>query len=277
MSRAVPGRLGGKVAFVTGVARGQGRAHCLRLAAEGAAVIGLDLCRQIESVGYPMATPDDLARTLELVEEADGRMIGSVADVRDRVAVERVLAAGVAEFGRLDFVVANAGILPIVGAAANTAQAYRDAVEVNLNGVFHTVDSAVPLLIEQGAGGSIVITSSTSGLVGLVDGSAGSMGYAAAKHGVVGLMRGWATILAPHGIRVNTIHPTGVASPMVQNEAFARYIEEKPEMIPRLQNAMPVDLLTPEDVSGAVAWLCSEDARWVTGVALPIDAGYCLR
>lgn len=269
--------LAGKVAFVTGAARGQGRSHAIHLARAGADIIGLDLCSGIDSVGYPPATFDDLARTVELVEEEDARMVAAVADVRDRDAVDSALATGLEEFGRVDLVIANAGILPIVGEQADTFQAYRDAVDVNLTGVFHTVDACLPTLIEQGSGGSIVITSSTSGITGLVDGSRGSMGYAAAKHGVVGLMRGWASVLAKHNIRVNTLHPTGVNSPMVVNEAFTRYVEvEHPEMIPRLQNAMPVALIEPDDVSAAVLWLCSDASRYVTGVTLPVDAGYAL-
>jgi len=269
--------LAGKVAFVTGAARGQGRSHAIHLARAGADIIGLDLCAGIDTVGYPPATFDDLAETVDLVEAEDSRMVAAVADVRDRNAVESALATGLEEFGRVDLVIANAGILPIVGDQADTFQAYLDAVDVNLTGVFHTVDACLPKLIEQGTGGSIVITSSTSGLTGLVDGSRGSMGYAAAKHGVVGLMRGWAAVLAKHSIRVNTIHPTGVNSPMVVNDAFTAYVEvEHPEMIPRLQNAMPVALIEPADVSAAVVWLCSDAARYVTGVALPVDAGYAL-
>ncbi|HVE26469.1 MAG TPA: mycofactocin-coupled SDR family oxidoreductase [Sporichthya sp.] len=269
--------LAGKVAFVTGAARGQGRSHAIHLARAGADIIGLDLCAGIDTVGYPPATFDDLAETVDLVEAEDSRMVAAVADVRDRDAVESALATGLDEFGRVDLVIANAGILPIVGDQADTFQAYLDAVDVNLTGVFHTVDACLPKLIEQGTGGSIVITSSTSGLTGLVDGSRGSMGYAAAKHGVVGLMRGWAAVLAKHSIRVNTIHPTGVNSPMVVNDAFTAYVEvEHPEMIPRLQNAMPVALIEPADVSAAVVWLCSDAARYVTGVALPVDAGYAL-
>jgi SDR family mycofactocin-dependent oxidoreductase len=269
--------LAGKVAFVTGAARGQGRSHAIHLARAGADIIGLDLCAGIDTVGYPPATFEDLAETVELVEAEDARMVAAVADVRDREAVDSALAAGLEEFGRVDLVIANAGILPIVGDQADTFQAYLDAVDVNLTGVFHTVDACLPHLIAQGTGGSIVITSSTSGVTSLVDGSRGSMGYAAAKHGVVGLMRGWAKVLAQHSIRVNTLHPTGVNSPMVVNEAFTKYVEvEHPEMIPRLQNAMPVALIEPDDVSAAVVWLCSDASRYVTGVTLPIDAGYAL-
>ena len=269
--------LAGKVAFVTGAARGQGRSHAIALARAGADIIGLDLCAGIDTVGYPPATFEDLAETVELVEAEDARMVAAVADVRDRDAVESALATGLDEFGRVDLVVANAGILPIGGDRADSFQAYVDAVDVNLHGVFHTVDACLPKLVDQGTGGSVVITSSTSGITSLVDGSRGSMGYAAAKHGVVGLMRGWAVTLAKHRIRVNTLHPTGVNSPMVVNDAFSQYVEvEHPEMIPRLQNAMPVALIEPDDVSAAVVWLCSDAARYVTGITLPIDAGYAL-
>lgn len=266
-----------RVAFVTGAARGQGRNHCLRLAEAGARIIGLDLCGPVSSVGYPLAEPDDLARTVELVRSAGGDMLSFVGDVRDRSAVDFAVAEGIAAFGHLDVVVANAGILPIVGEQATTMQAYTDAVDINLTGVFHTVEAALPALIAQGTGGSVVITSSTSGLVGLADGSPGSMGYAAAKHGVVGLMRSWATVHAQHSIRFNTVHPTGVASPMVENAAFGRYVDEHPEMVPRLRNAMPVALIDLDDVSSAALWLASDGARYVTGTTVSVDAGFCLR
>lgn len=271
------GRFEGKVAFITGVARGQGRSHAVRFAAEGAHIIGVDLCAGIASVGYQLATPSDLATTVAEVEAVGGRIVARAADVRDRTALAAALTDGIAEFGGVDIVLANAGILPITGPGAATVAAFTDAVEVNLTGVFHTVDLAIPTLLAQGRGGSIVITSSTSGLTGLADGSAGSMGYAAAKHGVVGLMRGWATVLAPHNIRVNTVHPTGLASPMVENEGFAGYLDMHPEMRPRLKNALPVHLIEPIDVSNALLWLCSEEARYVTGITLPVDAGFCLR
>ncbi|MGQ0624421.1 MAG: mycofactocin-coupled SDR family oxidoreductase [Sporichthyaceae bacterium] len=271
------GRLAGKVAFITGVARGQGRSHAVRFAQEGAAIIGVDLCGPIDSVGYPLATAADLATTVAQVEAAGGRIIARQADVRDRSALAAALADGVAGLGGVDIVLANAGILPITGPGASTIAAFTDAVEVNLTGVFHTVDLAISTLREQGRGGCVVITSSTSGLTGLADGSAGSMGYAAAKHGVVGLMRGWASVLAPENIRVNTVHPTGLASPMVENEGFAGYLDVHPEMRPRLKNALPVHLIEPIDISNALLWLCSDEARYVTGVTLPVDAGFCLR
>jgi NAD(P)-dependent dehydrogenase (short-subunit alcohol dehydrogenase family) len=190
------GRLDGKVAFITGAARGQGRSHAVRLAQEGCKIIGLDLCGQIDSVAYPMATPDDLADTVRLVEEHDHRMVAEQADVRDLDRLGAVLQKGLKEFGRLDIVVANAGIAPIVGEQRLQVQAWNDAIDVMLTGVYHTLHATAPVLIEGGRGGSIVITSSTAGLKGFFLGeiTAGAMGYTAAKHGVVGLMRAYANV-----------------------------------------------------------------------------------
>lgn len=268
--------LAGKVAFVTGAARGQGRSHAVYLARAGAQVIALDLCGPVTSVAYPPATEEDLAETVRLVEDCDARIVARVADVRDPDAVRAVVREGIAELGRVDLVIANAGVLPIMGEPGRTAQAFADAVDINLGGVFHTVDACVPALVEQGDGGSIVITSSTTGIRGFAEGGPGSLGYAAAKRGVVGLMQAYASVLAEHSIRVNTLHPTGCATPMVMNEAFGGYVDEFPEMIAKLQNRMPVDLIEPADVSQAVVWLCSDRARYVTGVQLPVDAGFLL-
>ena len=186
------GSLNGKVAFVTGAARGQGRAHAVRLASEGADVIAVDLCDQIDSVPYPMANPDDLAATVKLVEDTGARIVANEADVRDRASLTEALQAGLDEFGRLDIVVANAGIAPM-GAGDD---GWRDVIDVNLAGVYHTVDVAIPVMIEQG-GGAIVLTSSVAGLVAVGGANGGAIGYAAAKHGVVGLMRVYANVLAP--------------------------------------------------------------------------------
>jgi SDR family mycofactocin-dependent oxidoreductase len=274
------GKLENKVAFITGAARGQGRAHAVKMAEEGADIIAVDLCSQIDSVEYPMATAEDLEETVRLVEDHDRRIVAQRADVRDRAALQTALSAGIAEFGHLDIVVANAGIAPI-GPGGNTPEAWHDAIDVLLTGVYQTIDIAIAPMVEQGTGGAIVITSSTAGLKGLardLDGvSAGFVGYTAAKHGVVGLMRIYANALAPHKIRVNTLHPTGVNTPMVVNEMFARMFQERPTMADAMRNAMPVEFVEPEDIANAAAWLCSDEARYITGVTLPVDAGFTVR
>ncbi|MBU8813053.1 mycofactocin-coupled SDR family oxidoreductase [Mycolicibacterium goodii] len=264
--------LSGKVAFITGAARGQGRAEAVRLAADGADIIAVDLCDQISTVPYPLATPDDLATTVGLVEEAGGRIVARRADVRDEPELAAALSAGLDEFGRLDIVVANAGIAPM----QSGPEGWRDVIDVNLTGVHHTVEVAIPTMVEQGDGGSIVLISSVAGLLGIGGGDRGSLGYTAAKHGVVGLMRAYANHLAPHSIRVNSIHPTGVDTPMIDNEFtrgwLARVTEETGHPVD-MGNALPVQAIQAEDVANAVAWLVSDQARFVTGVTLPVDAG----
>jgi SDR family mycofactocin-dependent oxidoreductase len=271
------GKLSGRVAFISGIARGQGRAHAVKLATEGAAIIGFDLCGQIDSVPYPMATPEDMADTIKLVEFENGRIVAEQADVRDPDAVKDVLARGLAEFGYVDIVVANAGIMPVIGDAANGPQAWHDAIDVMLTGVYNTVEAAIPSLVERNQGGAVVITSSTAGLKGSTNGSPGSLGYVAAKHGVVGLMRGYARTLAPYFVRVNTVHPTGTNTPMVANEAFMQFISENPELAESMQNLLPVAMVDPEDIANAVAFLVSDDAQYITGVTLPVDAGFAAR
>jgi SDR family mycofactocin-dependent oxidoreductase len=272
------GKLDGKVAFITGVARGQGRAHAVKLAEEGADIIGVDICGQVSTVAYPMATSDDLAETVALVEKLDRRAVMTQADVRDLGAVKAAVQAGVAELGRLDIVVANAGIMSTLGEIGDTDDAFYQTIDVNLTGVWHTLRATVPTMIEQGSGGSIVITSSTAGLRGLMTpAEAGSDAYAASKHAVVGLMRVFSNRLAKHNIRVNTVHPTGVNSPMIMNEAFGAFVAEYPEIAGQMQNTLPVQLIEPEDIANAVAWLVSDDARYVTGVTLPVDAGFTNR
>jgi SDR family mycofactocin-dependent oxidoreductase len=265
--------LEGKVAFITGAARGQGRAEAVRLATDGASIIAVDICDQIATVPYPMATPDDLAATVKLVEDTGARIVAGQADVRDQGSLRTALQAGLDELGRLDIVIANAGIAPMEAGA----EGWRDVVDVNLTGVHNTVEVAMPTMVEQGDGGSIVLISSAAGLVGIGGGDPGSLGYTAAKHGVVGLMRAYANYLAPHSIRVNSIHPAGVNTPMINNEHTRQWLENvlaESERPPDMGNAMPVDVLEPEDIAAAVAWLVSDDARYVTGVTLPVDAGY---
>jgi SDR family mycofactocin-dependent oxidoreductase len=274
------GRAEGKVAFISGLARGQGRSHAVRLAEEGADIIGFDICADNPSVEYPLATEDDLQETIQLVEKQGRRIHATVADVRDYAAVKQVVDDGVAELGRLDIVLANAGIMAITGEQRLQRDAYLEGIEVMLNGVFNTVDAAIPHLRAGGRGGSIVITSSTAGLVGgLADGTPGVMGYIASKHGVVGLMRAWANVLASESIRVNTIHPTGVNSPMIANEAFGRFVQEFPTIAANLQNPLPVPngLLEPSDVTDTILHLVSDAGKYITGQTVVVDAGFTCR
>lgn len=272
------GSLDGRVAFITGVARGQGRSHALRLAGEGADIIGIDICADIPANGYPMASRTELDETIAGVEAAGAKMLGTVADVRDFHAVKAAVDTGVAHFGRLDIVCANAGIAPTAFHEVSVEEdldMWSAAIDVNLHGAFHTAKATIGHLIDGGRGGAIVFTSSTAGLRGFGGSQGGGLGYAASKHGVVGLMRTLANALAPHSIRVNTVHPTAVNTMMAVNPAMTAFLEHYPGGGPHLQNPMPVELLEPEDISAAVAYLVSDAAKYVTGVTFPVDAGFC--
>jgi (+)-trans-carveol dehydrogenase len=271
------GRLAGKVAFITGAARGQGRSHALRLAREGADIIAIDLCGPLPTVGYPLSTPEDLAMTVDLVEELDRRIVAAPADVRDLASLEQALAVGVAELGRLDIVCANAGILSSGSLADLTEEAWREMIDINLSGVWRTCRAAIPHLIAGGRGGSIVLTSSVAGLKSYPN----IAHYVSAKHGVTGLMRTLAVELAPHRIRVNSVHPTQVDTGMIQNDVMYRLFcpdsenptKEEFAAASRATGLLPVDWVEAIDVSNAVLFLASEDARYITGTALAIDAG----
>jgi SDR family mycofactocin-dependent oxidoreductase len=266
------GKLDGKVAFITGAARGQGRSHAIRLAADGADIIAVDVCRQIDTVPYPMPAPEDLAQTVKEVQAQGRRIVARETDVRDEDGLKAAFGAGVAELGPVDIVLANAGIAPM--SKREKHEAWRDVIDVNLTGVFNTVETAIPSMIERGQGGAIVLTSSTAGLNGIGGPSRGGLGYTAAKHGVVGLMRSYANNLAPHRIRVNSVHPTGVKTPMVVNDVMQEFLAADPALSGSVANALPVDMVESIDISNAIAWLVSDDARYVTGVALPVDAGF---
>ena len=265
------GKLDGKVAFITGAARGQGRSHAVRLAQEGADIIAVDICAQIETVGYPMAEPADLDQTVKEVEAQDRRIVATQTDVRDVAALRSVFEAGMAELGPVEIVLANAGIGP--GSPVPGDQDWEDAIAVNLTGVWNTGRVAIPSMIEAGRGGAIVLTSSTGGLMGPGSDSPGLLGYTVAKHGVIGLMRCWANLLAPHMIRCNSVAPTACRTPMAANINFDDLMKYNPALASALTNAMPVDLIEPIDVSNAIAWLVSDDARYVTGSVIPVDAG----
>lgn len=273
------GRVEGKVAFISGVARGQGRSHALRFAEEGADIIGVDICEPLETVPYKAATEEDLAETVRQVEALDRRIVATKADVRDFEATRKAVDDGVAQLGRLDIVSANAGIFTF-GTPTHevTPTEWNNVIDTNLTGVWHTIKAATPHMIDGGRGGSIVITSSTAGLKGTPNVGA----YTAAKHAVVGLMRTLALELGPHNIRVNTIHPTGVETDMVLNEALYRLFmpdKEQPteqdfrEMFPSF-HALPIALAEPIDISNAILFLASDEARYITGTELKVDAGF---
>jgi (+)-trans-carveol dehydrogenase len=275
------GRLAGKVAFITGAARGQGRSHAIRLAQEGADIIAVDICAQIESVPYAMGTPEDLAETVNAVEALDRRIIATRADVRDYEAIKQALDEGVAQLGRLDIVSANAGVATIAPSAEMSPDSWRDVVDTNLTGTWHTAKAATPHLIEGGRGGSIVITSSVGGLMALNNLSS----YVASKHGLIGLMRALALELAPHFIRVNAILPTQVATPMILNVASLRVflpesehptVEEFAE-VSQGMIALPIPWVEPVDISNALLFLASDESRYITGTMLPVDGGMLLK
>jgi (+)-trans-carveol dehydrogenase len=277
------GRVEGKVAFITGAARGQGRSHAIRLAEEGADIIAVDLCAQVGTVPYPMATPDDLAQTVKDVEALDRRILARQADVRDAAALAAVVEEGVAELGgRLDIVSANAGIASTDASTTDISeQSWADMIDINLTGVWHTTKVAVPHMIAAGNGGSIVLTSSAAGLMAYP----GIGHYVSAKHGVVGLMRTLALELAPHMIRVNSIHPTQVDTDMIQNETIWRLFspdDPNPSRdafapVSQEMNALPIPWVEPRDISNALLFLASDEARYITGVPLPVDAGAVIK
>lgn len=275
------GQFDGKVAFITGAARGQGRSHAVRFAEEGADVIAFDICDQIDTVGYPMATRDDLEETVNRVEKTGRRIVAEQGDVRDFDQLTAAVATGVAELGRIDFVIANAGIATNYGELSGELAAFVDSVDVMLSGVYYTIEAALPAMLSHGDGGAIVITSSGAGLKSIAAGfgmrSHGAAGYQAAKHGVVGLMRYYATTLAEKKIRVNTVHPGGVATPMIDNPSTLEFFRQRPEAISALRAPLPVRWIEPENISDAMVYLCGRSGRYITGITLPIDGGYTVK
>jgi len=275
------GRVEGKVAFITGAARGQGRSHAVRLAEEGADIIAIDICEPIRDTPHTGATEADLTETVKLVEALDRRIIATKTDVRDLAAVQAAVDAGVAELGRLDIVAANAGISASSYQVADLPEeSWQDMMDVNLTGAWHTVRAAIPHIVAGGRGGAIVITSSVAGIKGYAN-----VGhYVSAKHGLVGLMRSLALELAPRSIRVNSLHPTQVNTDMIMNEATYRMFS--PELkhpthedfaaASQHTQALPVPWVEPVDVSNALLFLVSDEARYITGVPLPVDAGTTL-
>jgi len=273
------GTLEGKVAFITGAGRGQGRSHALRLADEGADIVALDICADtVETVPYGLSTRTDLDQTIALVEAKGRRIVALEADVRELGEVQKVVDAGLGELGRIDVVCANAGVGSWAVSWEMSEQVWKDMIVVNLTGVFNTVRAALPPMVERGEGGSVVLTSSTAGLIGYQN----TAHYTAAKHGVIGLMKVLSQELGPHRIRVNALCPTTVNTPLVVNDATFRLFapdvadpgpDDVREAFAGLNSLPDVPWIEPLDVSEAVAWLCSDAARYITGIALPIDAG----
>jgi SDR family mycofactocin-dependent oxidoreductase len=276
-------RFDGKVAFITGAARGQGRVEAVRLAREGADIIAIDVAAAVETSIAAPATPEDLAETVHMVEALDRRIYSAQADVRDYDKLKFALDEGVAELGRLDIVIANAGMWSYGLAHELSEEAWRTVIDVDLTGVWHTMKAAIPILKAQGTGGSIILTSSALGLAA----SPNVAHYVAAKHGVVGLMRTLALELASDNIRVNTVNPTSVNTDLIQNastyELFAPDLaaadRTREAIVPRFATLTPMNIpwVEPEDVANAVAWLASDEARYVTGITLPVDAGQLLK
>jgi SDR family mycofactocin-dependent oxidoreductase len=277
------GLFDGKVAFITGAGRGQGRSHALRLADEGADIIALDICADaVSTVGYGLATAEDLEDTAAQVEARGRRVVTGIADVRDLGQVQKVVDAGLAELGKIDIVCANAGVGSWSVSWEMSEQVWKDMIDVNLTGVFNTTRAALPSMVERGQGGSVVLTSSTAGLLGHPN----TAHYTAAKHGIIGFMKVLAQELGPHGIRVNSVCPTAVSTPLIFNaetfKLFAPDVANPTEADVRAPftrlNVLPdVPWIEPADVSEAVLWLCSDAARYVTGIALPVDLGMSMK
>lgn len=280
------GTLDGKVALVSGAARGMGRSHAIRLAEAGADVIAIDGCGEVASVPYPLASEAEFDETVAAVEAAGRRIVKAVVDVRDAEGMAAAVGDGVARLGRLDFVVANAGIVSYYPADELSPQAWSDMIDINLTGVWNLVSPALRPLIDGGEGGAIVLVSSTAALIGLPH----LAHYCSAKAGLVGMMQSLAVELGPHSIRVNTIHPTGVNTMMVQNEATYSLMSggtvtavepENPAPVVAetlaSQNSLPTMWIEPEDVSNAVLFLVGETGRYVSGTQLRVDAGSAVK
>jgi SDR family mycofactocin-dependent oxidoreductase len=269
-------RFDGKVALVTGGARGQGRSHAVNLAKRGADVVVLDILEQIPSVEYDMSRQEDMDETVKLIEAEDRRVIPVKGDVRKWDDVQNAVTAAITEFGRLDLVSANAGIMPTTGEPSQQLDAWHAAIDTMLTGVYYTLRAATEPMIESGRGGSIVITGSTSTFQGVAFTqkllNPGQVGYGAAKHGVVAIMRNFAKALGQYNVRVNLVAPQGVRTPMLVNPYFGPSVRDgaPPGW---MANVMNTDLVEPQDISEAVLWLLSDQARYVTGTSIAVDSG----
>jgi (+)-trans-carveol dehydrogenase len=273
-------RFDGKVVLVTGAARGQGRNHAVRFAEEGADIIALDLCGPVETVPYEPATSAQLAETVAAIEALDRRVVAREADVRDPERLAQVVAEGTSELGSIDVVVANAGIVSFGMIDALSSRAWQDMLDVNLTGVFNTLSATAASLRESGPGSSVVVTSSIRGVSAMQNVSH----YNAAKHGVIGLTKTFAMEFGAEGIRANCVMPTQCATDMIFNEpTYALFCpeeehptKEQAAVVSRGTHVLPVDWIEPDDVSNVVLFLASEEARYVTGILMPVDCGALL-
>jgi len=273
------GSLDGRVVFITGAARGQGRSHAVMCAEEGADIIGVDICENLDIVPYALGTEDDLEETARLVEKTGRKMITRKADVRDFAALQDAFDAGVNEFGHVDTVLANAGVVLTNADERDASEALRLGLDIMLIGVWNTFQVAIPHMKERGEGGNLIATSSMIALLDLTDGRGGSDAYLMSKVAVVGLVRAYAAMLAPDRIRVNAVAPTNCATPMItDNPALFKVIEENPRMANAVQTALPdLPLIEPRDVSNTILFLISDAGRSFTGSMLKVDAGMDVR
>jgi SDR family mycofactocin-dependent oxidoreductase len=273
------GQLDGRVVFITGAARGQGRSHAVVCAEEGANIVGVDICEDLDVVPYHLGTWDDLQETARLVEKTGQQMLCRKADVRDKDALQEAFDAGVEQFGHIDTVLANAGVILSNTEERDASAALRLGIDIMLIGVWNAFQVAIPHLKERGDGGNLVATSSMAALLCLTDGRGGSDAYNLSKLAITGLVRSYANLLAPDRIRVNAVAPTNCATPMVtENPALFKVIEESPNLVTAMQTALPdLPMIEPRDVSNAILFLISEAGRSFTGSVLKVDAGMDVR
>lgn len=273
------GVLDGRVVFITGAARGQGRSHAVTFAEEGANIVGVDICEDLDVVPYKMGTLEDLEETARLVEKTGQAMHFAKADVRDKAALQAAFDAGVQKFGHIDTVIANAGVILTNADERDASEALRLGIDIMQIGVWNTFQVAIPHLRERGQGGNLVATSSMAALLDLTDGRGGTDAYGMAKLAITGLVRAYANWLAPERIRVNAVAPTNCATPMVtENPALFKVIEEMPHLVNAMQTALPdFPMIEPKDVTNAILFLISDAGRTFTGSLLKVDAGMDIR
>ncbi|MDT5048034.1 MAG: hypothetical protein QOG75_3922 [Mycobacterium sp.] len=271
--------LDGRVVFITGAARGQGRSHAVMCAEEGANIVGVDICEDLDVVPYKMGTLDDLEETARLVEKTGQEMLFQKADVRDKAALQAAFDAGVQQFGHIDTVIANAGVILTNPDERDASEALKVGIDIMQIGVWNTFQVAIPHMRERGEGGNLVATSSMAALLDLTDGRGGSDAYGMAKLAITGLVRAYANLLAPERIRVNAVAPTNCMTPMVtENPALFKVIEQMPNLVNAMQTALPdLPMIEPRDVSNAILFLISDRGRSFTGSLLKVDAGMDIR